>query len=121
MFHSSGNLTYYEGYSGSSKITYRSWTKANTFVQDQYHHLVITYTSTSSTAGTFNLYYNGGEKTDSFNWTFTFSHSLDSNYIGAGSGRYGTNDVHVYKEYNQVLSPKEIEKHFKAYKNRFNI
>jgi len=122
MFHSSGNLTYYEGYSGSSKITYRSWTKANTFVQDQYHHLVITYTSTSSTAGTFNLYYNGGEKTDSFNWTFTFSHSLDSNFIGVGDlSRYGTNDVHVYREYNRVLSPIEIATNYKAYKERFSL
>ena len=122
MFHSSGNLTYYEGYSGSSKITYRSWTKANTFVQDQYHHLVITYTSTSSTAGTFNLYYNGGEKTDSFNWTFTFSHSLDSNFIGVGDlSRYGTNDVHVYREYNRVLSPIEIATNYKAYKERFGL
>lgn len=121
MFHSSGNLTYYEGYDGASRITYRPWTKANTFNQNVYHHLVITYTSTGSTTGTYNLYYNGGEKTDSFNWTFTFSHSLDSRFIGAGDGRFGTNDVHVYKEFNRVLTPAEVQQNYNAYKNRFNL
>lgn len=122
MFHGSGNLTYYEGYSGSSKITYRSWTKANTFVQDQYHHLTITYTTTGSTTGTYNLYYNGGEKTDSFNWTFTFSHSLDSIWANCGDGgRFGTNDIHVYKEYDRVLTPEEVLQNYKSYKNRFSL
>lgn len=124
MFHSSGNLTYYEGYSGSAgtQISYRSWTKANTFNAGDFHHLVITYTPTSNTSGTFNLYYNGGEKTDSFSRTFTWSHSLDSNYIGMGGGnRYGTNDIHIYKEYNKVLSADKVNKKYLTYKNRFNI
>ena len=122
MFHNSGKLTYYEGSDGTSRITYRPWTKANTFNQNVYHHLVITYTSTGSTTGTFNLYYNGGEKTDSFNWTFTFSHSLDSNYIGMGGGnRFGTNDIQVYREFNRVITPAEVQQNYKAYKNRFNL
>lgn len=121
MFHSSGNLTYYEGYDGATRITYRPWTKANTFNQNVYHHLVITYTSTGSTTGTYNLYYNGGEKTDSFNWTFTFSHSLDSRFIGAGDGRFGTNDIHVYREFNRVLTSAEVLQNYNAYKNRFNL
>lgn len=122
MFHSSGNLTYYEGYDGSTRIRYSSWTKANTFNQNVYHHLVITYTSTSSTTGTYTVYYNGGEKIDTFNWTFTFSHSLDSNYIGMGAGnRFGTNDIHVYREYNQALTAQEVYNNYLAYKGRFGI
>ncbi len=123
FFHSAGNLAYYEGYSGAvgTKITYRNWNKSNTFTQDNHHHLVITYTPTNTTAGTFNLYYNGGEKTDSFSWTFGWNHSLDSRFIGSGDGRPGTNDIHLYKEYNKALSAGEIKQNFNAYKNRFNI
>ena len=124
MFHSAGNLTYYEGHSGTegTKITYRYWSKTNTFTTDDYHHLIITYTPVNSTTGTFNLYYNGGEKTDSFSWTFLWSHSLDSHYIGRGDGsRYGTNDIHVYKEYNRTLSAAEVKQNYNAIKDRFNI
>ncbi len=124
MFHSAGNLTYYEGHSGilGTMITYRSWTKANTFTTDDYHHLTITYTPTNATSGSYDLYYNGGEKTDSFSWAFTWSNSLDSNYIGKGdSSRYGTNDIHIYKEYNRALSAAEVKQNYNAIKDRFNI
>ena len=123
FFHSAGNLAYYEGYSGAigSKITYRDWKKSNTFTQDNHHHLVITYTPSSTTAGTFNLYYNGGEKTDSFSWTFGWNHSLDSRFIGSGDGRFGTNNVRIYKEYSKAITAEEVKQNFNAYKNRFNI
>jgi hypothetical protein len=123
FFHSAGNLAYYEGSSGAigTKITYRDWNKSNTFTQDNHHHLVITYTPSSTTAGTFNLYYNGGEKTDSFSWTFGWNHSLDSRFIGSGDGRFGTNDVRIYKEYSKALTAAEVKQNYNAYKNRFNI
>jgi len=119
FFHSAGNLGLY---SSSGYITYRSWTKANTFIVDEFHHLVITYTPATTTTGTFNLYYNGGEKTMSFSFTFSNIYTLDSQFIGMGGGnRYGTNDVAVYKEYEKVLSADEVKQNYKAYKNRFNI
>lgn len=123
MFHSSGNLTYYEGYSGTvgTKITYRTWTKSNTFTTNDYHHLTIVYTTTSATTGNFDLYYNGGEKTDTFSWTFTWNYSLDMQTVGAGDGRYGTNDIHYFKFYNKALTNEEVQKNFNAVKSRFNI
>jgi hypothetical protein len=86
-----------------------------------YHHLTITYTPTSATTGTYNLYYNGGEKTDSFSWTFGWSYSLDMQFIGAGDGRFGTNDVHYFKQYDRVLTASEIQSNFNAVKGRFSI
>ena len=119
FFHSAGNLGLY---SSVGYITYRSWTKANTFIVDKFHHLTITYTPATTTTGTFNLYYNGGEKTMSFSFTFTNTYTLDSQYIGMGGGnRYGTNDVAVYKEYGKVLSADEVQQNYNAYKNRFNL
>lgn len=123
MFHSAGNLTYYEGYSGEvgTKITYRTWTFANTFTQNQFHHLTIAYSPNTATNGTFTLYYNGGEKVDSFSFTFTWSHSLDMQFIGAGDGRFGTNDIHYFKQYNRALTASEIKANYNAIKGRFNI
>ncbi len=121
MFHSSGNLTYYEGYDGTTRITYRAWTKGNTFIAGVYHHLTITYTPTSATTGTYNLYYNGGEKTDSFSWTFGWTYSLDMQFIGAGNGRFGTNDVHYFKQYDRALTASEVQSNYRAVKSRFNI
>ena len=121
FFHSTGKLALY---SSAGYLSYRTWTKANTFTVDEFHHLVITYTPTGHTGltGTFNLYYNGGEKTDSFSFTFANTYTLDAQYIGMGGGnRYGTNDVAVYKEYEKVLSANEIKQNYKSYKNRFNI
>jgi hypothetical protein len=119
FFHSAGNLGLY---SSAGYITYRSWTKANTFIVDKFHHLTITYTPATTTTGTFNLYYNGGEKTMSFSFTFANTYTLDSQYIGMGGGnRYGTNDVAVYKEYGKVLSADEVQQNYNAYKNRFNL
>ena len=119
FFHSAGNLALY---SSAGYLSYRSWTKANTFTVDEFHHLVITYTPATSTTGTFNLYYNGGEKTDSFSFTFANSYTLDSQFIGMGSGnRFGTNDVAVYKEFEKALSATEVKQNFNAYKNRFSI
>jgi len=119
FFHASGNLALY---SSAGYLSYRSWTKANTFTVDEFHHLVITYTPATTTTGTFNLYYNGGEKTDSFNFTFSNIYTLDSQYIGMGGGsRFGTNDVAVYKEFEKVLSAEEVAQNYNAYKNRFNI
>tara|TARA_R100000951_G_scaffold94429_1_gene83166 strand:+ start:1227 stop:2510 length:1284 start_codon:yes stop_codon:yes gene_type:complete len=119
FFHSAGNLALY---SSAGYITYRTWTKANTFTVDEFHHLVITYTPATTTTGTFNMYYNGGEKTESFSFTFSNIYTLDSQFIGMGAGnRYGTNDVAVYKEYEKVLSADEVKQNYKAYKNRFNI
>lgn len=123
MFHSSGNLTYYEGSSAETgtKITYRTWTKANTFTTGNYHHLTIVYTPLSSTQGSFTLYYNGGEKIETFTWTFSWSYSLDMQNIGAGDGRYGTNDVHYFKQYNRALTAQEVKSNYNAIKGRFNI
>ena len=124
MFHSVGNLSYYEGHSTATgtKITYRPWTKSNTFTTNQYHHLTICYTPTSSTKGKFDLYYNGGEKVDSFNWTFNWSYSLDMQTIGNGGGnRYGTNDIHYFKQYSKTLTADEVAQNFKSVKSRFNI
>ena len=121
MFHSAGNLAYYEGYDGTTRITYRGWTKANTFTAGIYHHLTITYTPTSATTGAYSLYYNGGEKTDSFNWTFGWSYSLDMQFIGAGDGRFGTNDIHYFKQYDRALTASEIKSNYNAIKGRFNI
>ena len=123
MFHSSGNLTYYEGSSAQTgtKITYRTWTKANTFTTGNYHHLTIVYTPLSSTQGSFTLYYNGGEKIETFTWTFSWSYSLDMQNIGAGDGRYGTNDVHYFKQYNRALTAQEVVSNFNAIKSRFSI
>ena len=121
FFHSAGNLALY---SSAGYLSYRNWTKANTFTVDEFHHLTITYTPTGHTGltGTFNLYYNGGEKTDSFNFTFSNIYTLDSQYIGMGGGnRFGTNDVAVYKEFEKVLTAGEVQSNYKAYKNRFNI
>ena len=123
MFHSSGNLTYYEGSSAETgtKITYRTWTKANTFTTGNYHHLTIVYTPLSSTQGSFTLYYNGGEKIETFTWTFSWNYSLDMQNIGAGDGRYGTNDVHYFKQYNRALTAQEVVSNFNAIKSRFSI
>ena len=123
MFHSAGNLTYYEGSSAATgtKITYRPWSKSNTFTTNGYHHLTICYTPTSTTTGRFDLYYNGGEKVDTFNWTFSWSHSLDMQNVGAGDGRYGTNDTHYFKQYDRTLTASEIKANYNAIKGRFNI
>jgi len=124
MFHSVGNLTYYEGHSTATgtKITYRPWTKSNTFTTNNYHHLAICYTPTSSTTGKFDLYYNGGEKVDSFNWTFDWSYSLDMRTIGnAGGDRHGTNDIHYFKQYSKTLTADEVAQNFRSVKSRFNI
>tara|TARA_R110002124_G_scaffold181513_2_gene348891 strand:- start:173 stop:1360 length:1188 start_codon:yes stop_codon:yes gene_type:complete len=120
FFHSAGNLALY---SSVGYLSYRSWTKANTFVAGEYHHLTITFKSTGvGLTGDFVLYYNGGEKTDSFSFTFANSYSLDSHWIGMGSGnRFGTNDVAIYKEYDKILTAAEVQQNYKAYKNRFNI
>ena len=124
MFHADGNLTYYEGSSAETgtKITYRTWTKANTFIVGEFHHLTITYNPTSSTTGTYTLYYNGGLKVDTFAWTFTWSHSLDMQKIGAGgSDRYGTSDIPVFKQYSRVLSAEEVQQNYNATKARFGL
>jgi hypothetical protein len=123
MFHSAGNLTYYEGSSTATgtKITYRPWSKSNTFTTNNYHHLTICYTPTSVITGRFDLYYNGGEKVDTFNWTFDWSYSLDMQNVGAGDGRYGTNDVHYFKQYNKTLTADEVAQNFRCVKSRFNI
>jgi len=122
MFHNGGKLTYYEGYSGGSLIRYSTWDMSNTFTVNTYHHLVITYTPTSSTSGTYVTYYNGGEKVDSFNWTLTFGYSLEWKFIGSGDGsRHGTNDVAYAKLYNRALTASEIKSNYNAIKGRFNI
>ena len=51
FFHSAGNLALY---SSAGYLSYRSWTQANTFTVDEFHHLVITYTPATSTTGTYN-------------------------------------------------------------------
>ena len=107
-------------YSASGFLTYRAWTKANTFTAGTFHQLTITFVSTGSLTGDFNLYYNGGEKTDSFSFTFNNSYTLDSEYIGmGGSNRFGTNDVAVYREYEKVLTAAEVLQNYNAQKNRF--
>ncbi len=119
FFHNGGKLAFYNavGY-----ITYRTWTKANTFTSGTFHQLTITYVSTGPLTGDFILYYNGGEKTDSFSFTFANSFTLDSKYIGMGGGnRFGTNDVAVYREYEKALTAEEVQQNFNAQRNRFGI
>lgn len=117
MFHSTGNLAYYEGYfNPTTKITYRPLTLTNTFFVNRYHHLTITYNG----VGTYTIYV-AGKQADTFNWTFAGSYSLDMQFIGAGDGRYGTNDVHFFKQYNRALTASEVERNFNAVRTRFGI
>lgn len=125
MFHSGGSLTYYEGHdsvNNSTKITYRSWNKENTFTAGVYHHLTIVYTPGVAPNGNFDIYYNGGQKVDSFVRTFTWNYSLDMQFIGSGSGnRHGTNDVHYFRQYSRSLSAEEVANNYNVLKKRFNI
>ena len=124
MFHGSQQLTYYEGSSVESgtRITYRPWKISDTFTLNEYHHLTIAYTPTSPGSGSFAVYYNGGEKVDTFNYGFYWENSLDMKKIGAGDySRYGTNNVKTFKFYNRALTASEIKANYNAIKGRFNI
>ena len=124
MFHGSQQVTYYEGSSVESgtRITYRPWEISDTFTLNEYHHLTIAYTPTSPGSGSFALYYNGGEKVDTFNYGFYWKNSLDMKKIGAGhSSRYGTNNIKTFKFYNRALTTSEIKANYNAIKGRFNI
>lgn len=125
MFHSGGSLTYYEGHdsvNNSTKITYRSWNKENTFTAGVYHHLTIVYTPGVAPNGNFDIYYNGGQKVDSFVRTFTWNYSLDMQFIGSGAGnRHGTNDIHYFRQYSRSLSAEEVANNYNVLKKRFNI
>ena len=43
-----------------------------------------------------------------------------SNWTGS-AGSYFDGDITVFKLYNRIISTKEVQQNFKAYKNRFNI
>ena len=124
MFHNNQNLTYYEGSSAVSgtRISYKSWSIGNTFTLNQDHHLTITYTPTTAGSGSFALYYNGGEKVDTFDYGFYWAHSLDMKKIGSGdSSRYGTNNIKIFKFYNIALSAEEVKQNYNAIKSRFGL
>ena len=124
MFHND-QLTNYEGYNvdAGTRIKYTGWSYSNTFTVNNFHHLVITYSPINSSSGTFNLYYNGTEKTQTYDRTFYWSHSLDSRYIGGigAEGRYGAFDIPFYREYNRTLSLQEVISNYNATKARFGL
>lgn len=124
MFHSD-QLTNYEGYSGDAgtRIKYTGWSYSNTFTVNQFHYLTITYSPIDSSSGTFNLYYNGTEKTQSYNRTFYWSHSLDSRYIGgiAAEGRYGAFAIPLCREYSRTLTQNEVLQNYNSLKTRFGL
>jgi hypothetical protein len=124
MFHSAQNLTYYEGSSAVSgtRISYKSWSIGNTFTLNQDHHLTIAYTPTTAGSGSFALYYNGGEKVDTFDYGFYWANSLDMRTIGSGdSNRYGTNNIKIFKFYNRALAAEEVKENYNALKSRFGL
>jgi hypothetical protein len=124
MFHNNQNLTYYEGSSAESgtRISYKSWSIGNTFTLNQDHHLTITYTPTTAGSGSFALYYNGGEKVDTFDYGFYWANSLDMKKIGSGdSNRYGTNNIKIFKFYNKTLTAVEVKQNYNALKSRFEL
>ena len=124
MFHGGQNLTYYEGSSTESgtRISYKSWSIGNTFTLNQDHHLTIAYTPTTAGSGSFALYYNGGEKVDTFDYGFYWANSLDMRTIGSGdSSRYGTNNIKIFKFYNIDLTASEIKTNYNAIKSRFGL
>jgi hypothetical protein len=124
MFHSD-QLTNYEGYSGDAgtRIKYTGWSYSNTFTVNQFHYLTITYSPIDSSSGTFNLYYNGTEKAQSYDRTFYWSHSLDSRYIGgiAAEGRYGAFTIPLYREYSRTLTQNEVLQNYNSQKSRFGL
>lgn len=121
MFHSN-QLTYYEGYNGSSQIKYTGWTKASVFPQGRFYHLTIVYASTGSNQGTFTLYKNGNEKTTSFGWTFTHGESLGLHSLGRGStNRPGTNDILSFRLWSKNLSSDQVQENYDAQKNKIDM
>ena len=122
MFHS-GNLTYYEGSTAAAgtQITYTSLTKSSHFTAGKFHHLTISYSSTGTNTGTYNIYLNGEDFT-TFNKTFSFGYSLGLNSIGRGDGnRYGTNNVASFKLWDEDLTESQISGNYEAHKNRFDM
>jgi hypothetical protein len=121
MFHSN-QLTYYEGYNGSSQIKYTGWTKASVFPQGRFYHLTIVYESTGSNQGTFTLYKNGNEKTTTFGWTFTHGESLGLHSLGRGAtNRPGTNDILSFRLWSKNLSSDQVQENYDAQKNKINM
>jgi hypothetical protein len=123
MFHSSGNLTYYEGSTAAvgTQITYTSLTKSSHFTAGKFHHLTISYSSTGTNTGTYNIYLNGEDFT-TFNKTFSFGYSLGLHSIGRGDGnRYGTNNVASFKLWDEDLTESQISGNYEAHKNRFDM
>jgi len=121
MFHSN-QLTYYEGYNGSSQIKYTGWTKASVFPQGKFYHLTIVYQSTGSNQGTFTLYKNGNEKTTSFGWTFTHGESLHLHSLGRGAtNRPGSNDILSFRLWSKNLSSDQVQENYDAQKNKIDM
>lgn len=123
MFHS-GNLTYYEGSSAAegTRITYTSLTKTSHFHAGNFYHLTISYSSTGTNTGTYNIYLNGGEYFTSFNYTFSFGKSLAIHSIGRGeTNRYGTNNIASFKFWDESLTASQILGNYEAHKNRFDM
>lgn len=121
MFHSN-QLTYYEGYNGSSQIKYTGWTKASVFPQGRFYHLTIVYESTGSNQGIFTLYKNGNEKTTSFGWTFTHGESLHLHSLGRGStNRPGSNHILSFRLWNKNLSSDQVQENYDAQKNKIDM
>jgi hypothetical protein len=122
MFHSS-QLTYYEGSdSNGSAILYTGWNKSTTFPPNNFHHLTIVYESISNVQGNFKIYLNGLEKTQTFNWTFTFGESLYVHSLGRGAtNRPGTNNITSFKLWDTDLEEKDVVSNYKAHKNKINM
>jgi len=124
MFHNN-QLTYYEGSNAEAgtRIKYTGWSYTNTFIVNNFHHLVISYSPINSSSGTYNLYYNGNQKTQTFDITFFWSHSLDSRYLGgnAAETRYGTFIIASFKEYNKALTASEVLQNYNSTKSRFGL
>lgn len=122
MFHSS-QLTYYEGSdSNGTAILYTGWNKSTTFPPNNFHHLTIVYESISNVQGNFKIYLNGLEKTQTFNWTFTFGESLYVHSLGRGAtNRPGTNNITSFKLWDTDLEEKDVVSNYKAHKNKINM
>lgn len=89
-------------------------------IQNQYNHLVVTYTS-----GTIQIYINGelGNMTGvttGYNISNTGGTVLYLGRYTSGS-YYLYGDISLFKMYNRGLTFSEVEKNFKGIKSRFNI
>ena len=94
------------------------------FNQDEYHHIVYTF---ESSTGKVVSYSNGTQYTSITNSSYSWNIPTDSTrtYIGyntqGGWGNYINMDIPIAKVYNRSLSADEVQQNYNAYKNRFNL